>query len=743
MRLVSLICFLTFQVTLGWNMKGHRIVAHIAGSLIQRKTARYVQRLLPRSARRGMTTAQSCLVKSAGWADEISDEYSWSSELHFSHTPQFDCQTFEFDRDCGFDESGRCIVSAIANYTRRASDATLPRSELAEAVKFLVHFVADSHQPLHVGFAEDFGGTHIALADPEGFDLHAAWDSHLVESHMNSIRADGEMLTWFVLAERMAQHLRANPELVASLRMDEPVADGMMTFAAAIVSEVSLELTCYAAYQHAPGEWIPPSGFSLPPAYVTSRSAIALDLLVRAGVRLAQVLDTVAAAYYVSERAVKAPAGSGSASGPMETNIFVHLQFDPEDYVEDDDMVDVATGVPVLSTDDDMPPLVIAPDMATTTTVPEPVPRSTAEKNRLAKLRRKARDAIAARSIDGVDVESLILVRPREGYLYITNIDRRHVLGTAVICRWIQFEGEESPIEFFFDTEVFTGDITERVISAVFHKLRGLPYTASSSAMQAASAPAPDHRDPGDLSNAKLTFTHLWLNAKGLGPPVTSTLPRSAIGDLLPVSETPSALRARYGGKIPSVGRQNLDRYLGVKNELAFLQFGDGAMVLTRYDFLADTTNLRWVFNVILIRVMTDAAEKPLYVDVRVWDGPVVPEVLTEVYIRTEIRAKRFHALKTRHIPILALLDSFLEMQADQSDDQSRIVTVAIATESVTQVEPSPQLASDRSYLGTLEFRLRPGREQAAVATAVDSTVPPKRPTGASDRIRFLFLRAK
>ena len=75
--------------------------------------------------------------------------YAWSERLHFVDTPDWLCE-FDFTRDC---PNGVCAVGAVVNYTRRL----LPGSDLdseqrVEALKFLVHFVGDLHQPLHVGF---------------------------------------------------------------------------------------------------------------------------------------------------------------------------------------------------------------------------------------------------------------------------------------------------------------------------------------------------------------------------------------------------------------------------------------------------------------------------------------------------------------------------------------------------------------------------------------------------------------
>jgi nuclease S1 len=40
----------------------------------------------------------------------------------------------------------------------QATDIRLSLSDRADAIKFLLHLIADIHQPLHTGFAKDAGG---------------------------------------------------------------------------------------------------------------------------------------------------------------------------------------------------------------------------------------------------------------------------------------------------------------------------------------------------------------------------------------------------------------------------------------------------------------------------------------------------------------------------------------------------------------------------------------------------------
>ena len=115
------------------------------------------------------------MMNVADWADEV----EWSGELHFAQTPFRQCgDGFRIDRDCG--KNKRCIVPAIANYTERAMLYGAEPEIRAEALRFLIHFVGDIHQPLHLGFEKDLGGNRIRLLYPSQYSLHGAWDEYLV-----------------------------------------------------------------------------------------------------------------------------------------------------------------------------------------------------------------------------------------------------------------------------------------------------------------------------------------------------------------------------------------------------------------------------------------------------------------------------------------------------------------------------------------------------------------------------------
>ncbi len=121
------------------------------------------------------------------WADRVrGSTHRFSATYHYVNIPA-GVSGFDLARDCG-DPEKRCAPWAIRHYAVVLAD---PRSSpifRAEALKFLAHFVGDLHQPLHAGRPGDLGGNLVPVdffghtgrngARP---NLHSVWDSAILE----------------------------------------------------------------------------------------------------------------------------------------------------------------------------------------------------------------------------------------------------------------------------------------------------------------------------------------------------------------------------------------------------------------------------------------------------------------------------------------------------------------------------------------------------------------------------------
>jgi hypothetical protein len=155
-----------------WGTQGHRIACEIAYRRLSDEGRALVYRL--RQGDRDATFAESCM-----WADRVR-EATGTGAYHYVNIPPA-ADGFDMDRDCPAPR--RCVTWAVVHYAGILQDAERPRSERAEALKYLGHFVVDLHQPLHVGLLSDRGGnrTRVVFDGKADVNLHSLWDTGVLE----------------------------------------------------------------------------------------------------------------------------------------------------------------------------------------------------------------------------------------------------------------------------------------------------------------------------------------------------------------------------------------------------------------------------------------------------------------------------------------------------------------------------------------------------------------------------------
>ncbi len=160
-----------------WGAAGHRLIAEYADARMSPNARMQVGRLL--ALEPGAT-----LASVSTWADEVRSPTT--AAWHYLNFPR--------DAGCRYDAArmcirGNCVVGAIERQlTVLASDAPVARKLLA--LKYVVHFVGDVHQPMHAGFADDRGGnSHQLQANRRGTNLHALWDVALLQHWPGGIGA--------------------------------------------------------------------------------------------------------------------------------------------------------------------------------------------------------------------------------------------------------------------------------------------------------------------------------------------------------------------------------------------------------------------------------------------------------------------------------------------------------------------------------------------------------------------------
>ncbi|KAI6910041.1 hypothetical protein KC318_g1364 [Hortaea werneckii] len=271
-----------------WGSLGHRTVGYLAQHYFTDAAAQLFEGLINPSEHFDVSDA-------AVWADRIRWRRHYTGGWHFidaNDSPPETCNV-NFSRDC--EEDRGCVVSALANQTALLLDLDQTRTTRNEALKFLLHFVGDLHQPLHTE-ALDRGGNQIQVKfDNRHYNLHSVWDTEIaLKMHglTHSPGADAEK----TLAKRWAQELY-NKHESADFRIAQNVSCDPMANTAAAQScalEYAAEtnqLIC--SYVLQPGlEWFESN--DLGGEYYDGAKTIVEDRIAIAGMRLGMWMNAVA-----------------------------------------------------------------------------------------------------------------------------------------------------------------------------------------------------------------------------------------------------------------------------------------------------------------------------------------------------------------------------------------------------------------------------------------------------------------
>jgi hypothetical protein len=156
-----------------WGPTGHRVVGRIAEHHLTPEAQRGVAALL----------GPDSLARVSTWADDIRSDPTWTTAPKDARPWHFlsidDNETLE---TTARDPKGD-VLEAIQRFEKVLRDPQADRQSKAEALKFIVHFVGDVHQPLHVGRRPDRGGNEIIVlwfSDPS--NLHSVWDSGMIDA---------------------------------------------------------------------------------------------------------------------------------------------------------------------------------------------------------------------------------------------------------------------------------------------------------------------------------------------------------------------------------------------------------------------------------------------------------------------------------------------------------------------------------------------------------------------------------
>ena len=171
--LIPLFLLAVTAPALAFGPLGHEVVAEVAARALDQATRARVEALFSQDA-------SDALRDGSTWVHEVPEleGYGATGPLHYVNFPRGICR-YDAARDC---RNGRCVVVAIDHFAAKLRAGGSPAAE-REAVKWLVHMVADVHQPLHAAWGDDRGGNTVQLRfRGEGTNLHKLWDSDLIRT---------------------------------------------------------------------------------------------------------------------------------------------------------------------------------------------------------------------------------------------------------------------------------------------------------------------------------------------------------------------------------------------------------------------------------------------------------------------------------------------------------------------------------------------------------------------------------
>jgi nuclease S1 len=295
-----------------WGCKGHQTVALIAEKHLTPETRQLIQKLLsenpidPMLKRWCGNATTDLLVDAATWPDDVRNERK-NGPWHYIDIPRGK-QKGALSEYCGAEG---CVTRAIEEQRAILKDKSADPLKRAEALRYLIHFVGDMHQPLHAINNADNGGNCVAVkyfrhdpllnnSHPEREDyspnLHQIWDTEIVERDM-------ELSNPFRYADELDERLHAESGTweAAGIHVDNWAWESHERAESAVYDafpekigiEPDLKLKSCAENNHM-GRRMFDKHLAVGEVYQGNAAKAAQASLAEAGVRLAMILNEAA-----------------------------------------------------------------------------------------------------------------------------------------------------------------------------------------------------------------------------------------------------------------------------------------------------------------------------------------------------------------------------------------------------------------------------------------------------------------
>jgi hypothetical protein len=186
----AVLALLPSHDALAWGNEGHEVVALVAQAYLDPAVLKKVNALLAADADNNLTAHY--VASEATWADQYRLTHPETAPWHFVDieisNPNLDQACFGHPavparQPASAGPRDDCVVDKIQEFADElGSSATNPEEQIV-ALKFLMHFVGDLHQPLHAADDNDRGGNQkrVSASGQHPGNLHHFWDDVFVE----------------------------------------------------------------------------------------------------------------------------------------------------------------------------------------------------------------------------------------------------------------------------------------------------------------------------------------------------------------------------------------------------------------------------------------------------------------------------------------------------------------------------------------------------------------------------------
>ena len=266
------------QPALAWGPVAHEAICEIAYQELTPAAQAKVNALIK------LDPEYRLFSKSCNWLDHPRKR----AAEHYVNVPR-DMKRIEA-RPCP--TSDKCVVSAILGDMRDLALASDDEEQL-RLLKSLGHWVGDIHQPLHVSFEDDQGGNKISTEGPCKSNLHAVWDSCIVEKEFgkDARKIAGEFRAEITPADRAGW-------IPASIDTQAVIGWANESLAITLKPETGYCIQKDDACWYAPdrrafraGE--PMRNVTVDDDYLAEQAPIVRERIKMAGVRLGAMLNTI------------------------------------------------------------------------------------------------------------------------------------------------------------------------------------------------------------------------------------------------------------------------------------------------------------------------------------------------------------------------------------------------------------------------------------------------------------------